>query len=334
MLHKILVTGPMHEKGINLLKEHFLIEGNLERAMNRSEVLKAIADKVGLVIASALLRVDKELLEHATSLRVVSTVSVGFDHIDVEEATKRGIYVCNTPGVLTDCVAETTWALILSTYKRIGEAERFVRMKKWTRDLYDTEFLGRDLKGKTLGIVGMGKIGRRVAEIAKCFGMQVIYYDIVRSYDVEKLGYKYCDLDTLMSEADVVSIHVPLSKETYHLIDGQKIYRMKKDAILINTARGRVVDEKALIRALKEKRIAGAGLDVFEVEPLPLDSELLELENVVLSPHRGSASIETRSAMAELAAKNLIAVLKGQIPPALVNPEVMGIRSLEKVKLL
>jgi glyoxylate reductase len=333
MLHKILVTGPVHEKGINLLKKHFLIEGNLERIMNRSEVLEAIVDKVGLVVASAL-KVDRELLEYAPNLRVISTVSVGFDHIDIEEATRRGIYVCNTPGVLTDCVAEMTWGLILSTYKRIVEAERFVRAKMWTRDLYDTEFLGRDLKGKILGIVGMGRIGRRVAEIAKCFDMRVIYYDVVRLPDAERLGYKYCDLDTLMSEADVVSIHVPLNKETYHLIDEQKINRMKKDAILINTARGKIVDEKALIRALKEKRIAGAGLDVFEIEPLPSDSELLELENVVLSPHRGSASIETRSVMAELAAKNLIAVLKGQIPPALVNPQVMVIRPLEKVKLL
>ncbi|MGQ9781147.1 MAG: 2-hydroxyacid dehydrogenase [Nitrososphaeria archaeon] len=296
-------------------------------------MLRMLRDKDGLMLANHV-KVNGELLEVAPNLKVISTVSVGFDHIDLDEATKRGIYVCNTPGVLTDCVAEVTWSLILSTYKRMSEAERFVRSKKWTRVFYGTEFLGRDLKGKVLGIVGLGRIGARVAEIAKAFGMKVVYNDIVKPKNAEQMGFRYCSLDRLMASSDVVSIHMPLKRDTYYLIDDAKIALMKKDAIIVNTARGPIIDEEALIRALQEKRIAGAGLDVFEEEPLPIDSELLQLENVVLSPHRGSASYETRNAMSELAARNMIAVLRGRMPPALVNPGVLKVKSFKSVKML
>jgi glyoxylate reductase len=332
MKPKILTTLELPKHALDILEKYFIVEGGPDLVKDRSKLLSMLEDKVGLLTAPHI-KVDSELFDHAPNLMVVSTYSVGFDHIDVNEATKRGIYVGYTPGVLSDCVAEVTWALILSTYKRISEAERIVRARKWVKGIYK-EPLGRDLKGKTLGIIGLGRIGRRVAEIGRCFGMRVVYYDIVRPPDAEKLDFEYCDLDTLLKISDVVSIHVPLLKETYHLIDESKLRLMKKDAIIVNTSRGAVIDEKALIRALKEGWIMGAGLDVFEQEPLPLDSELLDMENVVLSPHRGSASIETREAMLNLAVNNLISVLKGQKPPALLNPDVMKVRPLDKTKVL
>ena len=333
MKPKILLTGPIHEKGYELISRYFAVEGDVKEIMERNDVLKALSDKDGLMLANHV-KVNAELLDTAPNLKVVSTVSVGFDHIDLVETTKRGVYVCNTPGVLTDCVAEITWGLILSTYKRMSEAERYMREKKWVKIFYGNEFLGRDVKGKILGIVGLGRIGTRVAEIAKAFGMKIIYYDIIRPKDIDKMGIEFFDLDKLMSVSDVVSVHIPLTKDTRHLIGDSRIKMMKKDAIIVNTSRGPIIEEQALIQALKENRIAGAGLDVFEEEPLPLTSELLELENIVLSPHRGSASYETRAAMSELAARNLIAVLKGEMPPALVNQDVLKVKPLKAVKIL
>ncbi len=333
MKPKILLTGPIHAQGLRLLEELLTVQGDTKNPMARDDVLRLLEDKEGIVLAS-LVKVDTEFLNHAPNLKVISTVSVGYDHINVEETTRRGVYVCNTPGVLTDCVAEITWSLILSAYKRTSEAEKFMRANKWIRGFYGLEFLGRDLGGKVMGIIGLGRIGIRVAEIAKCFGMTVKYFDVIKHKDADKMGIQYCELDKILSGSDIVSIHVPLTKENYHLIGEKELKIMKKDAILINTSRGSIINERALIEALKEKRIGGAGLDVFEVEPLPLDSELLRLENVVLSPHRGSASVETRASMAKLAARNLIAVLKGEMPFALVNPEVTRIRPLGEVKLL
>ena len=333
MKPKILLTGPIHEKGYELITRYFDVEGDVKKIMERDDELKALSDKDGLMLANHV-KVNAELLDVAPNLKVVSTVSVGFDHIDVVEATKRGVYVCNTAGALTDCVAEITWGLILSTYKRMSEAERYMREKKWVKTFNFNEFLGRDIKGKILGIVGLGRIGTRVTEIAKAFGMKVIYYDIIKPKDVENMDIKFYDLNTLMSTSDVISVHIPLTKDTKHIIDESRLRMMKKDAIIVNTSRGPVIDEQALIKALKEKTIMGAGLDVFEEEPLPLSSELLELENVVLSPHRGSASYETRAAMSELAARNLIAVLKGEMPPALVNQDVLKVKPLSAVKIL
>jgi glyoxylate reductase len=333
MKPKILLTGPIQEKGYNLISRYFTIEGDIQKIMNRDNVLKAIRDKDGLMLASHTV-INSELLDKAPNLKVVSSISVGYDHIDLKETTKRGVYVCNTAGALTDCVAEVTLALILSTYKRMSEAERFMRDQKWTRVLGFTEFLGRDVKGKVLGIVGLGRIGSRVAEIAKAFGMKVIYYDIIRPKYAEEMGLEFYDLNALMKASDIVSIHIPLSEDTRLLIDESKLKMMKKDAIIVNTSRGPIIEEKALIKALKEKTIMGAGLDVFEEEPLPLNSELLRLENVVLSPHRGSASYETRSAMSELAARNLVAVLSGEMPPALVNRDVLKVKPLSKIKMI
>jgi glyoxylate reductase len=332
MKPKILLTGPIHEKGYELITRYFTVEGNVKKTMERDDVLKALGDKDGLMLATHE-KINSELLDRAPNLKVVSAVSVGFDHIDVVEATKRGVYVCNTAGALTDCVAEITWGLILSTYKRMSEAERYMREKKWVKMFSFNEFLGGDVKGKILGIVGLGRIGTRVAEIGKAFGMKIIYYDVIRPKDVDKMGIEFFDLNKLMSVSDIISVHIPLTKETRHLIDDSRIKMMKKDAIIVNTSRGPVIEEQSLIHALKENRIAGAGLDVFEEEPLPLTSELLKLENVVVSPHRGSASDETRAAMSELAARNLMAVLNGEMPPALVNQDVIKVKPLRAVKI-
>lgn len=332
MKPKILTTLELPDNALEMLKKYFTVEGGTELVKDRINLLNSLHDKVGLLTAPHI-KVNGELFDNAPNLKVVSTYSVGYDHIDVPEATKRGIYVCYTPGVLSDCVAEVTWALILSAYKRISEAERIVRSRKWVKGIYK-EPLGRDLKGKTLGIIGLGRIGRRVAEIGRCFGMHIIYYDIVKPADADKLDFEYYDIETLLKNSDVVSVHVPLLKETFHLIDESKLKLMKKDAIIVNTSRGAVIDEKALIKALKDGWIMGAGLDVFETEPLPLDSELLNMENVVLSPHRGSASIETRTAMLNLAINNLISVLKGEIPPALLNSDVIKIRPPEEAKVI
>lgn len=333
MKPKILITGPIYNSGLNILKNSVDIEGDLNKPMRRDEVLDMLGDKDGLIITSPL-KVDAELIGVARRLKVLSTNSVGYDHIDIVEATRHGIYVCNTPGVLTDCVTETTWALILAVAKRLVESDRFVRSGQWNKPLTSVEFLGSDLRGKTLGVVGLGRIGKRVSEIAMCFGLRVLYYDIVRSEVYERMGVEYCELNELLKEADIVTLHVPLKEDTYHILDAKRIDMMKRGAILVNTSRGAVVDERALLAALRDGKIAAAGLDVFEEEPIQQDNELMKFENVVLSPHRGSASVETRAAMAELVARNLISVLRGIMPPALVNPEVIKIRPLEEVKML
>jgi glyoxylate reductase len=249
----------------------------------------------------------------------------------VECATRLGIYVTNTPGVLTEATAELTWALILAVARRIVEADTFVRWGEWWRTKtgwHPHMMLGLELKGKTLGIVGLGRIGSRVAEIGKAFGMKIIYYDLSRNEALEKqLSVEYRDLDTLLQEADIVSIHVPLTKETYHLINEEKLRKMKRTALLINTARGAVIDINALVKALSEGWIAGVGLDVFEQEPLPPNHPLTAFKNAVLVPHIGSATYDARHAMAELVAENLIAFYEGREPPTLVNKDVLKVRS-------
>ncbi len=334
---KIYVTRPLPSKEA-MEKLYKYCEVDLhedeKHPPTREELLEHVRGKDALLCLLTD-KIDREVLDAAgPQLRVVSTYSVGFDHIDVEECTKRGIYVCNTPGVLTEAVAELTWALILAICRRIVEADEEVRKGRWPA-WYPTYLLGMELRGKTLGIVGLGRIGSVVARIARGFDMKVIYYDVRRKPDLELLlGVEYKPLDELLKEADIVSIHVPLTKETYHMIGERELKLMKPTAYLINTARGPVVDTKALVKALKEGWIRGAALDVFEQEPLPPDHELCKLKNVVLAPHIGSATYEARKAMADMAVDNLILVLKGKMPLSLVNPEVLKIRPLEKVKMI
>jgi glyoxylate reductase len=324
---KVYVTREIPEKGLKTIKERFDAEVWPEYGPPPKEV---IVEKVGDVDAIVSLlsdKIDAEVFDVASKLKIVAQMAVGFDNINVKEATRRGIYVTNTPEVLTETTADFAWALLMAVARRVVEADRYVRTGKWKVSWHPTMLLGRDVHGATMGIVGAGRIGSSVAKRAKGFNMKILYYDVVPRPEVEKeLGAKNVDLDTLFKESDFVSVHVPLTKQTYRMINEEKLRLMKKTAYLINNSRGAVIDEKALYRALKEEWIAGAGLDVFEREPTQLDNPLLMLDNVVVAPHISSSSHETRSRMAEMVAENLIAFFEGTIPPNLVNPEVLKIR--------
>jgi glyoxylate reductase len=264
-------------------------------------------------------RVDRALLDAAPSLRVVSQLAVGYDNIDVEAATEKGVLVCNTPGVLTDATADLAFALMLGQARRLPEADEALREGRW--GLWSPTFmLGHDLRDKTLGIVGLGAIGTAIAERAKGFRMRLVYWSRSRKPEVEQaLGIEYRDLPALLGESDYVQITVALTEETKGLIGAEQLSQMKPDAVLINTARGPIVDQTALYDAVKAGRIGGAALDVFEKEPIPTDDPLLALPNVVVSPHLGSATIETRQRMADLAVDNLLAYFQGTPPPSTVN---------------
>jgi len=323
MSQKILVTGNLPAEVMDPLRKKYEVEAHAEdRPMERQQLLSRIGDRDGLLcmITDA---VDEELLGRAPRLKMIANMGVGYNHIDIAAATRRGIPVSNTPGVLTDATADLAFTLILAVARRVVEGDRRVRegkFKLWAPFL----FLGREVSGKTLGIVGFGRIGRAVARRAAGFGMRVLYHNRSRLTPAEERESpaEYADLNTLLAQADFVSLHVPLSGETRHLIGAAELSRMKPTAYLINTARGPVVDEVALLATLQRGMIAGAGLDVYENEPA-LTPGLADLPNVVLLPHVGSATLETRTAMAAMAARNLIAGLDGQRPPNLVNPEVL-----------
>jgi len=330
---KVFITRELPEEGIRAIKEFFEAEVWPEYTAPPYEVLRKKAREVDALVTLLTDKVDCDLIREGASsrLRIISQYAVGYDNIDIECATKHGVYVTNTPGVLTDATADLTWALILATARRIVEADKFVRTGEWSRTgtgWHPLMMLGLEVHGATIGIIGMGRIGRAVAKRARGFDMRVLYYDKYRlPEEVEReLCATYVDLETLLKESDVVSIHTPLTKETYHLIGEHELRLMKPTAILVNTSRGKVVDTDALVRALTEKWIAGAGLDVFEEEPLPEGHPLTKLDNVVLAPHIGSATHKTRTRMALLVAENLKAFLEGKIPPTLVNKDVVGVK--------
>jgi len=330
---KVYVTRELLERGMKIIRERFDVEVWPQYGPPpKEEIIRKVRDVDALVTLLSD-KIDAEVFEAAPKLKIVAQMAVGYDNIDVAEATKRGIYVTNTPGVLTETTADFAWALLLAVARRVVEADRYVRTGQWEVSWHPSMLLGRDVYGATLGIIGAGRIGRAVARRAKGFKMKIIYYDVVPMppEDEKELGARLVDLDTLFREADFVSIHVPLTKETYHLVNEDKLKLMKKTAYLINNSRGSVVDEKALYKALKEGWIAGAALDVFEQEPTPMDNPLLKLDNVVVAPHISSASYETRSRMAEMVAENLVAFFEGRQPPNLVNPEVLKIRPLSKL---
>jgi glyoxylate reductase len=279
-----------------------------ERAIDAGELRARVADKDALV---SLLTdaIDRPLLDAAARLKIVANVAVGFNNIDIPYARSRGIVVTHTPDVLTESVADFTWALILAITRRLSEAERLLRRGEWKGWALDF-MLGTELKGKQLGLVGVGRIGRAVAARASAFGMRVVYTE---TRDVDLPGAENMSFDRLLNTSDVVSLHVPLLPETRHLIDRKSLARMKRSAYLVNTARGPVVDEAALAWALQQHLIAGAALDVYENEP-EVHPELLRLDNVLLVPHLASATTETRTAMADLAADNVLAVLAGKPP--------------------
>ena len=328
---KIYITRKLPERGLQIIRKHFDMEVWPEYAPPPK---KTIIEKAKNVDALATLlsdKIDAEVFNAAPKLKIVSQLAVGFDNIDIPEATRRGIYVTNTPEVLTDTTADFAWALLMATARRVVEADKYVRTGQWKVGWHPDMMAGRDVYNATIGVVGAGRIGYAVAKRATGFGMKILFYDVVPRPEIERdFGAKKVDLDTLLRESDFVSIHVPLMKETRHLINEQKLRLMKKTAYLINNSRGPVVDEKALYKALKEGWIAGAGLDVFEQEPIPADNPLLKLDNVVVAPHISSASLETRSKMGEMVAENLVAFFEGKKPPNLVNADVMKVRPLSK----
>jgi glyoxylate reductase len=268
-------------------------------------------------------RIDEELIKSATNLKVIGQMAVGYDNIDVKAATAKKIPVGNTPGVLTDATADLTFALLMAAARRIVEADKFVRSQQW-QTWEPTLLLGADFLGSTLGIIGFGRIGRAVARRAKGFDLNIIYYSKHRGdRDVEEAtGAKYVDLNTLLQQADFISLHTPLSKETRNLIDTKEFALMRRSAVLVNTARGEIVNPDALYLALSNQQIAAAALDVTCIEPIPIDSPLLNLDNIIITPHIGSASLKTRTKMAQMAVENLVAGLIGNKLPNCVNPEI------------
>lgn len=287
----------------------------------------ALAEAEGL-FCSALFPVDAELLARAPRLRVVSNFGVGFNNVDLGEMTRRGIAVCNTPGVLTDAVADLTLALILAASRRMVENASYVSRGEWARR-EPPPALGFDLRGKTLGLVGFGRIGRAVALRAAAFGMDVAFHDVVEDGGPEYAQCRRLPLEALLRESDIVSLHTNLTAETHHLLGRDELALMKHSAWIVNTSRGPVIDQEALTLALRRGAIAGAALDVLEGEPPAPHEPLLALANVIVTPHIGSATVETRAAMMDLAARNLAAVLGGRRPPECVNPEALE-RALQR----
>ena len=327
---KVYVTRQLFDEAIEILEEHADVEvyEGVDDAIPRELLLEKVADVEGL-LPLLTERIDAEVMDAAEGLKVISNYAVGYNNIDVAAATERGIYVTNTPGILTDTTADAAFALLMAAARRIPEADRHIRARGWIHAWGPRMFIGTDVHGKTLGILGMGRIGSAIAKRAKGFDMKVIYHDIYRREDLEEeLGIAYKSREEVLREADFVSLHVPLTPETHHMIGAGELAAMKETAILINTSRGPVVDEEALYEALRDGAIAGAGLDVFEVEPINPGSPLLDLDNIVLTPHLASGSVETRTKMAVTAATNLVSVLQGKEPPNLVNPEVLKIRPI------
>ena len=329
---RLFVTRQLPGDALKRLEEYYEVVLWPEYQAPPYEKLLEEAKKSDALVTLLTDRVDCNLIESSPRLRIIAQYAVGYDNIDIDCATRHGVYVTNTPGVLTDATADLTWALILAAARRIVEADRFVRSGEWYKTRtgwHPMMMLGVEVHGKTLGIIGMGRIGRAVAKRARGFDMRVIYYDVVRlPEEVEReLGVEYVPLEKLLAEADIVTIHTPLTPETRGLMNRERIRMMKKGAILVNTARGKIVDLDALVEALKDGHLAAAGLDVFPEEPLPPDHPITKLDNVVLTPHIGSATWETRTRMADLVAENLIAFYKGQVPPTLVNRDVVKVRS-------
>jgi lactate dehydrogenase-like 2-hydroxyacid dehydrogenase len=324
MKPKVLVTRRIPQPGLDLLAGQCDVDlWDSDLPIPRDALLQRIAGKDGLVCLLTE-RIDDELLDAAPRLKVVSQMAVGVDNIDVPACTRRGIPVGNTPGVLTGTTADLTWALLLAAARRVVEGVDYVRAGQWLT-WSPTALLGPDVHGATLGIVGLGRIGQAVARRASGFDMRILYTSRRRVLnDQQGLGASYADLDKLLAQSDFVSLHVSLTPETYHLIDRAALDKMKSTAILINAARGGVVDHDALVEALRNGVIAGAALDVTDPEPLPADHPLVHLPNCIVVPHIASASVATRSRMATMAAENLLAGVRGEALPNCVNPEVRG----------
>jgi len=320
---KVYATHQLFEPARQILDANFEMEywTDSERPP-RNEVLHRVKD-IDALICLLTEKINEELLSAAPDLRIVANVAVGYDNLDVDACTRHGVAATNTPGVLDETTADFAWTLLMAVARRVSEGEALARSGNWKGWNLD-QLCGADVWGKTLGVVGFGRIGRAVARRASGFNMKIIYTDAVRaSADLEKvLHAEFRDMNALLAEADFISLHVPLFPETHHLFNASRFARMKPTAFLINTSRGPVVDEAALVGALESKQIAGAAIDVFEKEPAIHPG--LKRPNVVLTPHQASASIETRSKMAVIAANNVLAFFQGQIPPNILNPNLLN----------
>ena len=316
----IFVTWPMEAEVRAILERVGTVRtSHTEHELPVAELARHVAD-VEAIIPMGAHSIPEAVLAAAPRLRIVAVAAAGYNIVDVAAATRRGILVTNTPGVLTETTADMAWALMLGVARRVPESDRFVRAGKWT-GVYWSQLMGADVHGTTLGIVGLGRIGQAIARRAQGFGMRVLYHKRTRDPEAERsVGAEYRSKAELLRESDFVVLSIPLTPETRHLIGAAELALMKPTAFLVNVARGPVVDEAALVEALRTKRIAGAGLDVFEEEP-KLHPGLLGLENLALTPHIGSASGATRRRMATRAAENCVAALEGHRPPNLVNPE-------------
>lgn len=318
----IYITKRITDEAIELLQNNFDVgiwEG--EGAVPRDRLLEEVKKADGLYVMLTD-KIDKELLSQAPKLKAISIMAVGYDSIDIDYATERGIIVTNTPGVLSEATADLTFALLMDTARRLSEANRLVLEGKWTS--WSPMFMaGQDVYGATIGIIGMGRIGEAVARRAKGFDMKILYHNRNRKFDVEEqLNAEYCSLDDLLKESDFVVLLTPLTKETANLIGEREFELMKSTVVFINVSRGATVDEEALYDALKNKKIWAAGLDVFRQEPIPVNHPLLQLDNVVALPHIGSASIKTREKMALIAAEGLLDSLNSKRPKNIVNDKV------------
>jgi glyoxylate reductase len=318
---RVLVTREISPEAVARLKQHFIVDSNQKDApVSPRQLLHRLRGMDGAVTGPTEV-INDEVLAKRPQLKIVCNVAVGYNNLDVAAATRRGVMMTNTPGVLDDTTADLTWALILGAARGVTNADKTIRAGRWKRWKV-MEFLGQDIYGKTIGICGLGRIGRGVARRAMGFNMKVLYASRSRASESleQELRASYVDKQTLLRESDVVSLHLPLSAETRRYIGAKELALMKTTAILINVARGPVVDEKALVKALKARRIFAAGLDVYEKEPA-LAPGLAALPNLVLTPHIGSGTVETRLKMSNMAVTNCIAGLTGQRPPNLLNPE-------------
>ncbi|MBI3639734.1 MAG: D-glycerate dehydrogenase [Thaumarchaeota archaeon] len=322
MVVKVLLTRPLHDFAVKELQKLYDVEIHTGKIpMPKDLLISKIKDKDGLV-CYPYDRIDRKVIDAASRLVAISTYSVGYDHVDVKYARKKRIVVSYTPEVLTRATADLTMALLLAIFRKIGEGDRLIRNGRWKVIFGPNEFLGIDLYGKTLGIFGMGRIGKAVARRSRGFEMNVLYHNRTRlsRKEEKRLGVQHCGLYELFRKSDVVSIHVPHNRETNEIVNLKLLKKMKKTAFLVNTARGKIINEKDLVFALQKKMIAGVGLDVFSTEPISANHPLSKMENVVIMPHSGSSTVETRSKMAEICVKNLVLSLSGKNPIYQVKP--------------
>ena len=316
MKQKIFLTRTLHDFALKELKKKFEVDIHSGKIPIPQNTLKSKIKNLDGLICFPYDKINKEILQSAKKLKVISTFSVGYDHIDLDFAKENKIRVGYTPEVLTDATADMAFGLLLDSLRRISEGDRIIRKQKWNQIYGAYDYVGLDLQGKTLGIIGLGRIGKTFAKRAKAFDMKIIYHNRkqISKTDEKKLGVKYTTFSKLITQSDIISIHVPHTDETNQMFNMKIFRKMKKTSFLINTSRGKVVNEKDLVVALKQKIIGGAGLDVFETEPISKNHPFLKLENVVLAPHVGSSTKETRIKMAEITTKNLILGMKGKKP--------------------